>query len=87
MGEVLSKFYLKILEISEVNSEKFRRYFDEVYLREIGKEILNDSSKMVEALSGKIEVIRNRRSRWYEEILKSFSEIISMKLEKPTKKS
>ncbi len=49
-------------------------------LKEIEKTILNDSGKIMETLLGKTEVIRNLY-RWYKvEILKSFSEVISVKL-------
>ncbi len=50
-------------------------------LREIEKKTLNYFGKIMEILSRKIEVIRNLCC-YYEEILKSFSEIISVKLRK-----
>ncbi len=58
------------------NWEKNRRN-----LKEIEKKILNDSMKIMETLLGKVEVIRNW-CWYYEEILKSFSKIISVKLGK-----
>ncbi len=46
------------------------------------KKILNGSGKIMETLLGKTKVIRNCSYWYHEEIVDSFSEIISMKLEK-----
>ncbi len=44
------------------------------------KKILNNFKKIMETLLGKIKVIRNLCCWYYEEILESLSEIISVKL-------
>ncbi len=56
-------------------------------LREIDKKIWTDSSKIMETLFRKIEVIWNRCWRYYEEILENVDEVISVKSKKTTKKS
>ncbi len=50
------------------------------------KKILNDSRIIIETLLGKIEIIRRGYCWYYAEILESFSEIFSVKLQKKKKK-
>ncbi len=51
------------------------------------RKILNYSRKFMEILLGKIEVIRDRCFWYYEEILESLSEIISVKLGKKPRRN
>ncbi len=66
--------------------EKLQENFDEI-MRGIEIETLYDSWKIMETLSSKTGVIQNRCCWYYEGILVSFSEIISMKLGKNNKEN
>ncbi len=78
---------VEVLDVFPWNFGKIERKFLR-NLRKIEKKILNDPrEKIMETLLGKTEVIWNWCCWYYEEILESCHEIISVKLKENKKKS